>query len=163
MATQTLDTPYTPQTVIPTVSRAPATLNNTGVVPGTYGDTTHVGQFTVQADGRLTFAANVAITATGGLTSENAATSRTITKDITRITANSVALTTPAAPVDFQMFRVRMESAYTGCSIVANTGVFIENGVATTLNLARIVSIEFEYNLATTTWFCVNIKTGLVI
>jgi hypothetical protein len=38
-----------------------ATLSNTGVVPGTYGDATHVGQFTVDAKGRLTFAQNVVI------------------------------------------------------------------------------------------------------
>jgi hypothetical protein len=36
-------------------------LTNTGVVPGTYGDGTHVGQFTVDAKGRLTFAQNVPI------------------------------------------------------------------------------------------------------
>ncbi len=36
-------------------------LNDTAVTPGTYGDTTHVGQFTVDQKGRLTFAADVAI------------------------------------------------------------------------------------------------------
>jgi hypothetical protein len=30
-----------------------------GVTPGTYGDSTHVGQFTVDASGRVTYAANV--------------------------------------------------------------------------------------------------------
>jgi hypothetical protein len=34
----------------------------TTVVPGTYGDATHVGQFTVDGKGRLTFAQNVVIT-----------------------------------------------------------------------------------------------------
>lgn len=43
-----------------------AELSNTGVTPGTYGDATHVGQFTVDEDGRLTFAADVAITGAGG-------------------------------------------------------------------------------------------------
>jgi hypothetical protein len=38
------------------------TLANTAVTPGTYGDGTHVGQFTVDSKGRLTFAANVTIT-----------------------------------------------------------------------------------------------------
>ena len=33
----------------------------TGVTPGTYGDSTNVGQFTVDATGRVTFAANVPI------------------------------------------------------------------------------------------------------
>lgn len=38
-----------------------ATLANTAVTPGTYGDAAHVGQFTVDAQGRLTFAQDVAI------------------------------------------------------------------------------------------------------
>ena len=45
---------------------AVAELSDTGVVPGTYGDATHVGQFTVDEDGRLTFAQDVLITAAGG-------------------------------------------------------------------------------------------------
>lgn len=36
-------------------------LSPTGVTAGAYGDSTHVGAFTVEADGRLTAAANVAI------------------------------------------------------------------------------------------------------
>lgn len=39
-----------------------ADLKNTAVTPATYGDATHVGQFTVDAQGRLTLAANVLIT-----------------------------------------------------------------------------------------------------
>jgi len=38
----------------------------TAVTPGSYGDATHVGQFTVDAAGRLTAAASVAITGGGG-------------------------------------------------------------------------------------------------
>lgn len=40
-------------------------LANTAVSPATYGDATHVGQFTVDAQGRLTGAANVSITGGG--------------------------------------------------------------------------------------------------
>lgn len=40
-------------------------LASTAVTPSTYGDATHVGQFTVDADGRLTAASNVLITASG--------------------------------------------------------------------------------------------------
>ena len=42
-------------------------INDTAVTPATYGDATHVGQFTVDQKGRLTFAQNVAITASGGV------------------------------------------------------------------------------------------------
>jgi hypothetical protein len=41
------------------------TLASTAVTPATYGDSTHVGQFTVDAKGRLTFATNVAIVGLG--------------------------------------------------------------------------------------------------
>jgi hypothetical protein len=44
-------------------------LPNTTVTAATYGDSTHVAQFTVDAQGRLTAASNVAITATGSVTS----------------------------------------------------------------------------------------------
>lgn len=40
----------------------PLTLSATGVTPGTYGDATTVGQFTVDAAGRLTAAVDVPIT-----------------------------------------------------------------------------------------------------
>ncbi len=45
------------------------TLSTTGVAAGTYGDATHVGQFTVDAKGRLSFATDVAISfPAGGIT-----------------------------------------------------------------------------------------------
>lgn len=40
----------------------PTELEDTAVTPGTYGDGTNVGSFTVDADGRLTAASSVAIT-----------------------------------------------------------------------------------------------------
>ena len=44
----------------------PLTLGNSGVSSGTYGDSTNIPVFTVDAKGRITSAANVAITASGG-------------------------------------------------------------------------------------------------
>ena len=46
----------------------PTTITPTGVTPGTYGDASNVGQFTVNAAGQLTFAANIAISGAGGTT-----------------------------------------------------------------------------------------------
>ena len=42
------------------------TLSDTAVTPGSYGDATHVGTFTVDQQGRLTAASNVAISGGGG-------------------------------------------------------------------------------------------------
>ena len=42
------------------------TLANTAVTPGTYGSATHVGQFTVDQQGRITAASSVEITGSGG-------------------------------------------------------------------------------------------------
>ena len=39
----------------------PSTLQNTSVTAGTYGGSTQMGVFTVDAQGRITYAANVAI------------------------------------------------------------------------------------------------------
>ena len=41
-------------------------LLDTAVTPGTYGDATHVGQFVVDQQGRVTGASNIAIAASGG-------------------------------------------------------------------------------------------------
>lgn len=46
----------------PITTTGTVALANTAVTPSTYGDATHVGQFTVDQQGRLTNAANVAIT-----------------------------------------------------------------------------------------------------
>lgn len=54
------------------VAAGTLTLANTAVTPASYGDATHVGTFTVDSKGRLTAAANVAIT--GGGTGANTAT-----------------------------------------------------------------------------------------
>lgn len=49
-----------------TVTGTQVAITNTAVTPGTYGDATHVGQFTVNAQGQITSASSVAITGSGG-------------------------------------------------------------------------------------------------
>lgn len=51
---------------VTTAGSITANLNTTGVTPGTYGDSTHVGQFAVDAKGRISAASNVAIAGGGG-------------------------------------------------------------------------------------------------
>lgn len=55
-------TGLTPIVVTTTAGNAQVSLANTAVVPGFYGDGTHVGAFTVDAKGRITAATNVLIT-----------------------------------------------------------------------------------------------------
>lgn len=45
-----------------------STLPATGVTAGSYGDSSHVGAFTVGADGRITAASNVGVSGGGGTT-----------------------------------------------------------------------------------------------
>jgi hypothetical protein len=73
------------------------TLSTTGVSAGTYGDSTHVGQFTVDAKGRLSAAADVAITfpasginqLTGDVTAGPGSGSQVATLSTTGVTAGS--------------------------------------------------------------------------
>lgn len=45
--------------------RLASQAGTSGVTAGTFGDSTHVGQFTVDSNGRITFAQNVAIAGVG--------------------------------------------------------------------------------------------------
>ncbi len=60
--------------------QAKVNLRDTTVTPGTYGDATHVSQVTFDAQGRATAASNVAITATGTVTTTGSPVSGNLTK-----------------------------------------------------------------------------------
>lgn len=54
-------------------------LKDTAVAPATYGDSTHVVQFTVDQQGRITYAQNVAIAFPGGANFSGSFTGKTVT------------------------------------------------------------------------------------
>lgn len=54
-------------------------LKDTAVAPGTYGDSTHVVQITVDQQGRLTSAASVAVAFPGGVNFSGSFTGKTVT------------------------------------------------------------------------------------
>lgn len=56
-------------------------LKDTAVTPGTYGDSTHVAQFTVDQQGRITSATNVAIAFPSGANFSGSFTGKTVTVD----------------------------------------------------------------------------------
>ncbi len=69
----------------PGIGTQTATLSVTGVSAGSYGDSTHVGAFTVDAKGRLTAASSVTISASSGITA--------LTGDVTASGPGSAAAT----------------------------------------------------------------------
>ena len=64
-------------------------LPSTAVTPATYGDGTHVGQFTVDAQGRITGASSVSITGGGGGTVDGIGTVTLVAGSNVTITDNS--------------------------------------------------------------------------
>ena len=78
----------------PITSTGTISIDVTGVSAGTYGSSTNVGQFTVNAQGQLTFAGNVAISASsiGAVTSVSGTAN-----EITATGTTSVTLALPAA------------------------------------------------------------------
>jgi hypothetical protein len=83
---------------------ASGNLPNSGVTAATYGDSTHVGQFTVSAKGVITAASNVVITGGGGSSNVGYLGSATTTSTFTtangtptQITGLTVSVTIPAS------------------------------------------------------------------
>ncbi len=101
------------------------TLSTTGVAAGTYGDSTHVGQFTVDTKGRLSFAQNVAISATGTVTHTGALTANELVVGNGGADIKVVAATDGQIPIGKSS-----DGSVTLGTLTAGTGITITNGAA---------------------------------
>lgn len=72
-------------------------LTPSGVTPGTYGDSSHVGQFTVDINGIITFAADVPVAGGGTVTQVNTDTDYTTGGPITGTGTVSASIRTKSA------------------------------------------------------------------
>lgn len=113
-------------------------IDNTTVTAGSYGSATEVGTFTVNAQGQLTAAANVAISASaiGAITTINGTAN-----EITATGASTVTLSLPAA-LTFTGKTIT-GGAYTGGSINSTTigATTASSGAFTTLTASSSASV----------------------
>ena len=122
-------------------------LGESGVVPGTYGDSSHVAQVVVNGAGIVTDATPVAITAaaTGGLTAANnlsdvadAGTSRVnlsipALSAVAAMATTNVSLSAPGATLDSYTLLTNDEILLTGQSTGSQNGVWTWNGASAAL------------------------------
>jgi hypothetical protein len=90
-----------PINVIDNTTTPIVSLDNSGVAPGIYGDSTHVGAFAVDAQGIITAAANIALGSGGTVTSITASAPISITPDPTTTVGNITHLASGVSPGGF--------------------------------------------------------------
>jgi hypothetical protein len=111
------------------VASGALTLANTAVTPGTYGDGTHVGQFTVDSKGRLTFAQNVAITG-----------SSPTPFPLTETDDTNVTLTLTGSPTVALLAAVNIAAGWTGTLSIARGGTGAGTATAAFNNLSPLTT-----------------------
>lgn len=132
-------------------------LADTAVTPGTYGDSTHVGQFTVDQDGRLTAASNVSVSGGAGAGADG-----WITDTDTWTYASATTFTiagvdrTAMFPVGTYL-RLKQGGAYKYFVVVAsafstNTTITLTGGTSYTLANAGITDNGHSYEVNPQDW-----------
>jgi hypothetical protein len=121
-----------------------ATVNST---VGTFGDSTHVGQFTVNGKGLITAASNVAIAGGTGLTLSSvtvtdAAMKASPTSAVTLVAAQGVGTRVVPVFVDWQM---HLAAAYTNINADSYAQITYTNGHAWSNYVANDSTLGYTY------------------
>lgn len=126
------------------------TLNTVNINVGTFGDATHVGQFTVDGKGRITAASSVAVTGGGSsntLTAVSTSTTPTFTRSsanqewsFTISTSNSAGSTSGLTAGDILVFNLTQCATAGGCTFTWPTGFTAEGCTIAAGNLSTGVA-----------------------
>jgi hypothetical protein len=137
------------------VSDDAVSLADTAVAPGAYGDATHVGQFTVDQQGRLTFAGSVAITFPAAYTDEQAqdAVAAMLTagagialsyNDV----ANTLSISSSAAAISAKDEGSTLTSALTSINWVGSGVTATNSSGDVTVTLNEATTAQYQANTA---------------
>lgn len=119
------------------------TLPNSGVTAGTYGDATHVGQFSVDSRGIITFAGNVAITANSPLTTKGDIYCYSTTNDRLPVGADGTLLVADSGQTTGLKWATAppgaISQSYVGYNTVGGTALTI--GTSATLQILKSITV----------------------